>query len=143
MYQKDTQIFPATLSTRPSEAKRRSSQRRVKPTIGDVIRVFWNIGFTSFGGTQAQLAQFYAILVEEQQWLTSEKFADYFGLTHAAPGAAAIQIVILTVAHATQSLMCGVVGFPAGGTMNSGFALHFAHHSGHEPYAIPGGRFNG
>lgn len=53
-----------------------SRRRRVVPLL-EVVKKLGLIGFYSFGGTQANLAMFYRYLVEDLEWISDAKYAEY------------------------------------------------------------------
>jgi chromate transporter len=57
----------------------------------EVLRVFFRLGLTSFGGPVAHLGYFRAELVERRRWLDEPAFADIVALCQFLPGPASSQ----------------------------------------------------
>jgi chromate transporter len=60
-------------------------------TALEVLRVFFRLGLTSFGGPVAHLGYFRAELVERRRWLDEPAFADIVALCQFLPGPASSQ----------------------------------------------------
>ena len=62
------------------------------PTLADATRVWWRIGWLSFGGPSAQIALMHRMLVDERRWLSEQKFLDALGFCMLLPGPEAMQL---------------------------------------------------
>ncbi len=60
----------------------------------EVLRVFFRLGLTSFGGPVAHLGYFRAEFVERRRWLSEPAFADILALCQFLPGPANSQVGI-------------------------------------------------
>ncbi|MEQ1834286.1 MAG: chromate efflux transporter, partial [Candidatus Eisenbacteria bacterium] len=55
-------------------------------------RVWWRIGWLSFGGPSAQIALMHRMLVDERRWLAEQEFLDALGFCMLLPGPEAMQL---------------------------------------------------
>lgn len=62
------------------------------PTIADATRVWWKIGFLSFGGPAAQIALMHKEVVENRKWLSEQQFLNALSLCMLLPGPEAMQL---------------------------------------------------
>jgi chromate transporter len=62
------------------------------PTFADAARVWWRIGWLSFGGPTAQIALMHRVLVNERRWLREPEFLDALGFCMLLPGPEAMQL---------------------------------------------------
>ena len=62
------------------------------PAFADATRVWWRIGWLSFGGPTAQIALLHRVLVDERAWLTESQFLDALGFCMLLPGPEAMQL---------------------------------------------------
>lgn len=62
------------------------------PTLSQATRVWWRIGFLSFGGPAAQIALMHKEVVEENQWLTEQQFLNALSFCMLLPGPEAMQL---------------------------------------------------
>ncbi len=60
----------------------------------EVLRVFFRLGLTSFGGPVAHLGYFRAEFVERRHWLDESAYADIVALCQFLPGPASSQVAI-------------------------------------------------
>jgi chromate transporter len=60
----------------------------------EVLRVFFRLGLTSFGGPVAHLGYFRAEFVERRHWLDESAYADIVALCQFLPGPASSQVGI-------------------------------------------------
>ena len=65
---------------------------RAKGTVGEVFRVFLQLGLTSFGGPIAHLGFFRAEIVTRRRWLDDAAYADLVALCQFLPGPASSQV---------------------------------------------------
>lgn len=79
--------------------------------LRQVVKEFWLIGFLSFGGTQANMAMLFQMLVKDLKWVSSDQYSELLGIVQALPGASAAQILLSAVTVATGSPMAGFVAF--------------------------------
>ena len=61
-------------------------------SFGDIFRVFWGLGWTSFGGPVAHLAYFRQRLVEREGWLSEAQYAQLVAICQFLPGPASSQV---------------------------------------------------
>ncbi len=62
------------------------------PTFAEAARVWWRIGWLSFGGPTAQIALMHRVLVNERGWLREAEFLDALGFCMLLPGPEAMQL---------------------------------------------------
>jgi len=82
--------------------------RRKSGPMRDVFADFGWVGFTSFGGTGANLALFREVLIEKG-YVNAASFAEAFALANCLPGPTASQVVLGGVAAGTESPIAGVL----------------------------------
>jgi chromate transporter len=58
----------------------------------EILRVFFRLGLTSFGGPTAHLAFFREEIVERRGWVDERAYADIIGLCQSLPGPASSQV---------------------------------------------------
>ena len=63
-----------------------ATQAEQKAKLKDLIRVFLQIGATSFGSPTAHIAMMESEIVRKRKWLTSEHFLELLAATHLVPG---------------------------------------------------------
>jgi chromate transporter len=68
--------------------------RRQRGSAAEVLRVFFRLGLTSFGGPVAHLGYFRAEFVDRRRWLDEAAFADIVALCQFLPGPASSQVGI-------------------------------------------------
>lgn len=61
-------------------------------SFGDATRLWWRIGWLSFGGPTAQIALMHKLLVDERRWLDEREFLDALGFCMLLPGPEAMQL---------------------------------------------------
>ncbi len=61
-------------------------------TLAEATRVWWRIGWLSFGGPSAQIALMHRELVDERGWLSEQEFLDALGFCMLLPGPEAMQL---------------------------------------------------
>jgi len=61
-------------------------------TLAQATRVWWRIGWLSFGGPSAQIALMHRELVDERGWLSEQEFLDALGFCMLLPGPEAMQL---------------------------------------------------
>ena len=64
------------------------------PTTWEVLRTFFKLGLTSFGGPIAHLGYFRTEFVDRKRWLRDEEYADLVSLCQFLPGPASSQVGI-------------------------------------------------
>jgi len=69
-------------------------QPEQKAKLKDVIRVFLQIGATSFGSPTAHIAMMESEIVRKRQWLTGEHFLELLAATHLVPGPNATEMAL-------------------------------------------------
>jgi chromate transporter len=62
------------------------------PAFREATRVWWRIGWLSFGGPTAQIALLHRMLVQERGWLGEAEFLDALGFCMLLPGPEAMQL---------------------------------------------------
>jgi chromate transporter len=62
------------------------------PAFAEAARVWWRIGWLSFGGPTAQIALLHRTVVDEHAWLTEAQFLDALGFCMLLPGPEATQL---------------------------------------------------
>ncbi|HPY32566.1 MAG TPA: chromate efflux transporter [Anaerolineaceae bacterium] len=65
-----------------------------KAKLKDIIRVFLQIGATSFGSPTAHIAMMESEIVRKRKWLTSERFLELLAATHLVPGPNATELAL-------------------------------------------------
>jgi len=65
---------------------------REEGTPGEVLRAFFLLGLTSFGGPVAHIGYFRAAIVERRRWLDEAAYADLVALCQFLPGPASSQV---------------------------------------------------
>jgi len=60
--------------------------------FAEATRVWWRIGWLSFGGPTAQIALMHRVLVDERRWLGEREFLDALGFCMLLPGPEAMQL---------------------------------------------------
>jgi len=60
--------------------------------LAEATRVWWRLGWLSFGGPTAQIALMHRVLVDERRWLTGREFLDALGFCMLLPGPEAMQL---------------------------------------------------
>ncbi|WP_250654810.1 chromate efflux transporter [Alkalimarinus coralli] len=63
-----------------------------KGRVGDVLRTFTKLGFTSFGGPVAHIAYFHKELVERKRWVSEDQFSQLLAICQFLPGPASSQL---------------------------------------------------
>ena len=58
----------------------------------EAVRVWWRVGWLSFGGPTAQIALLHRLLVDERRWLDEREFLDALGFCMLLPGPEAMQL---------------------------------------------------
>ncbi len=76
-----------------------------RPTLGQLLRYFFYLGATGFGGPVALIAYMRRHLVDERQWLSDQEFKEGVALSQLAPGPMAAQLAMFI-----GYLHSGVVG---------------------------------
>lgn len=61
-------------------------------SFADVTRVWWRIGWLSFGGPTAQIALMHRMLVEERGWISEAEYLPALGFCMLLPGPEAMQL---------------------------------------------------
>ena len=61
-------------------------------SFGDATRVWWRIGFLSFGGPAGQIALMHRMLVDEREWLSEQQFLNALNFCMLLPGPEAMQL---------------------------------------------------
>ena len=59
---------------------------------GDLARVFWKIGWLSFGGPAGQIALMHRELIDDRRWVSEEEYLAALNLCHLLPGPEAQQL---------------------------------------------------
>ena len=65
---------------------------RDEPSLAEATRIWWKIGFLSFGGPAAQIALMHKELVETRNWLSEQKFLNALSFCMLLPGPEAMQL---------------------------------------------------
>lgn len=63
-----------------------------KPSLTQASRIWWKIGFLSFGGPAAQIALMHRETVEQQKWLSEKEFLNALNFCMLLPGPEAMQL---------------------------------------------------
>jgi len=63
-----------------------------QPSLQQATRVWWKIGFLSFGGPAAQIALMHKEVVEDRPWLTEQQFLNALSFCMLLPGPEAMQL---------------------------------------------------
>lgn len=58
----------------------------------EATRLWWRVGWLSFGGPAAQIALMHRLLVDERRWLSEKEFLDALGFCMLLPGPEAMQL---------------------------------------------------
>jgi chromate transporter len=64
----------------------------VRPTYGELLRVFGKVALLSFGGPAGQIATMHRVLVEERAWLSEPRFIHALNFCMLLPGPEAQQL---------------------------------------------------
>lgn len=62
------------------------------PTLGNLTRAFWQVGWLSFGGPAGQIALMHREIVEDRGWIVEEDYLEALNLCHLLPGPEAQQL---------------------------------------------------
>lgn len=62
------------------------------PTLSDLVRTFWRIGWLSFGGPAGQIALMHREIVDQRRWVNEEDYLEALNLCHLLPGPEAQQL---------------------------------------------------
>ena len=62
------------------------------PSLQEASRIWWKIGFLSFGGPAAQIALMHRMIVEENRWLNEKQFLNGLNFCMLLPGPEAMQL---------------------------------------------------
>jgi chromate transporter len=77
----------------PSLAQRDPGRATSVPVpLAEATRVWWRIGWLSFGGPTAQIALLHRMVVDERRWLAEREFLDALGFCMLLPGPEAMQL---------------------------------------------------
>ena len=87
----------------------------------EILRVFFRLGLTSFGGPVAHIGYFHREFVAKQRWVTDAQFNGWLAVCQALPGPASSQLGFLIGWHRAGPIgaLLAWVGF----TLPSAFAL--------------------
>ena len=79
----------------------------------EVLRAFFRLGLTSFGGPVAHIGYFRTEFVERRRWVSEQGFADLFALCQFMPGPASSQLgMALGLLRAGPlGMLCAWIGF--------------------------------
>jgi putative chromate ion transporter len=91
----------------------------------EVLRLYLPLSLVSFGGPQAHVALLHNIFVEEEQWISNQKFTELFAIAQALPGPASSQLafaITLVVGGALKSLAAFLMWTLPGTIIMIGFA---------------------
>ena len=80
-------------------------------TLGQLVRYFFKLGYSGFGGPVALVGYMHRNLVEDRKWITEEEYRDGLALAQLAPGPLAAQLgIYLGFVHygVTGATLCGV-----------------------------------
>lgn len=61
-------------------------------SFADATRLWWRVGWLSFGGPTAQIALMHRLLVDEKRWLDEREYLDALGFCMLLPGPEAMQL---------------------------------------------------
>jgi chromate transporter len=78
--------------------------------IKDIIKMYWHLGFVSFGGTAANIAFMQDHLVKRNNWIPEDQFLELFALCQGLPGPTSSQLLIST-ASTHGGMLGGSVAF--------------------------------
>jgi chromate transporter len=78
------------------------------PTSRQVFTYFLLLGFINIGGPVAQISMMYNKLVEQNHWLSEDRFVKIMGFTHMLPGPEALQLAIY-VGYLKKGIPGGIV----------------------------------
>lgn len=87
----------------------------------EILRVFFRLGLTSFGGPVAHIGYFHREFVNKQRWVTDEQFNGWLAVCQALPGPASSQLGFVIGWH-RAGLAGGLLAW-AGFTLPSAVAL--------------------
>jgi chromate transporter len=92
-----------------------SSSRFVPGTAAEVLRAFFKLGLTSFGGPVAHLGYFRDEFVVRRKWLDESSYVDIVALCQFLPGPASSQvgITIGILRAGLPGALCAWLGFTA------------------------------
>ncbi len=86
-------LFPAPFQVDfPMNLVSATRHRRWAPTLWEILRVFLQLGLTSFGGPIAHLGYFRREFVTKRGWLDEHAYADLVALGQFLPGPASSQV---------------------------------------------------
>ena len=77
-----------------AETETKSGDEAGPGGVGEVLRVFFRLGCTSFGGPIAHLGYFRAEFVARRRWLDEAHYADLVALCQFLPGPASSQVAV-------------------------------------------------
>ncbi len=77
-----------------AETETKSGDEAGRGGVGEVLRVFFRLGCTSFGGPIAHLGYFRAEFVARRRWLDETHYADLVALCQFLPGPASSQVAV-------------------------------------------------
>jgi chromate transporter len=83
---------PDQTVTKPNAAARVEDVARPSGSALEVLRVFFKLGFSSFGGPIAHIGYFREELVVRRRWLDEQAFVDLVALCQFLPGPASSQV---------------------------------------------------
>src|SRR5215831_17887603 len=109
MTQETAQIDPVVVAS-PGAV-----DRGPRGSAAEVLRIFFRLGLTSFGGPVAHLGYFRAEFVERRRWLDEAAYADIVALCQFLPGPASSQtgISIGILRAGLPGAFCAWLGFTA------------------------------
>jgi chromate transporter len=82
----------SSVSSIPSNSPVETTQPTAPGSVGEVFRVFLQLGLTSFGGPVAHLGYFREELVVRRKWIDEASYVDLVALCQFLPGPASSQV---------------------------------------------------
>lgn len=91
--------------------------------IGALVRLFFRLGSTGFGGPLVHIAMMESEVVERRRWLSRSEFLDHLALCQMLPGPASTQLAVL-ICYARGGLGAALLG--GGAFVLPGFVIMLA-----------------
>ena len=73
-------------------AIRADEKRRQVPSLAQAIKIWWRIGWLSFGGPAAQIALMHREVVTQKKWLSEQQYLNALSFCMLLPGPEAMQL---------------------------------------------------
>ncbi len=71
-----------------------NKERSVSSHLAEVVRLFFKLGITAFGGPAAHVAMMHDEIVRRRKWLDDQQFLDLLGATNLIPGPNSTEMAI-------------------------------------------------